>query len=65
MVIDLKNDQVYLFWVLFQQAYSAMARVREKELAAKGITSHQATLLAVILELGDKATPTAISKRRN
>ncbi len=56
-------DQVYLFWVLFQQAYSAMSRVREKELASLGITAHQATLLAVVLELGDSATPSRISKR--
>jgi DNA-binding MarR family transcriptional regulator len=60
---DVQNDQVYIFWVLFQQAYHAMARVREKELVSKGITAHQATLLAVILELGDKATPSTISKR--
>ena len=58
-----KDDQVYLFWVLFQQAYSAMSRVREKELGALGITAHQATLLAVILELGDRATPSRISRR--
>ena len=57
------GDQEYLFWVLFQQAYSAMSRVRERELASVGITAHQATLLAVILELGDNATPSAISKR--
>ena len=56
-------DQVYLFWVLFQQAYSAMSRVREKELASLGITAHQATLLAVVLELDDRATPSRISKR--
>ncbi|MBT3363948.1 MAG: winged helix-turn-helix transcriptional regulator [Chloroflexi bacterium] len=61
--MDIQNDKAYLFWVLFQQAYHAMARVREKELASKGITAHQATLLAVILQLGDIATPSAISKR--
>jgi DNA-binding MarR family transcriptional regulator len=60
---DASSDQGYLFWVLFQQAYSAMSRVREKELAALGISSHQATLLAVILELGDNANPSSISKR--
>jgi DNA-binding MarR family transcriptional regulator len=59
----MEGDQEYLFWVLFQQAYSAMSRVREKELGALGITAHQATLLAVILELGDRATPSRISKR--
>lgn len=63
MDADGSNDQAYLFWVLFQQAYSAMSRVREKELDALGITAHQATLLAVILELGESATPSAISKR--
>jgi len=60
---DTGGDQAYLFWVLFQQAYSAMSRVREKELGSLGITSHQATLLAVIAELGDRATPSRISKR--
>ena len=60
---DVEGDQAYLFWVLFQQAYSAMSRVREKELGSLEITAHQATLLAVILELGDSATPSAISKR--
>jgi len=60
---DAKGDQVYLFWVLFQQAYSAMSRIRERELASLGITAHQATLMAVILELGDRATPSSISKR--
>ena len=60
---DASSDQEYLFWVLFQQAYSAMSRVREKELSSLGITSHQATLLAVVTELGDNATPSAISKR--
>jgi DNA-binding MarR family transcriptional regulator len=60
---DIDSDQSYLFWVLFQQAYHAMSRVREKELGNLGITAHQATLLAVVAELGDGATPSAISKR--
>ena len=59
----MENDQVYLFWVLFQQAYAAMSRIRERELNSLGTTSHQATLLAVILELGDRATPSRISRR--
>lgn len=63
MIDHVNDDQAYLFWVLFQQAYSAMSRVREKELASLGITSHQATLLAVIFELGDRATPSRISRR--
>jgi len=63
MSVDTGSDQVYMFWVLFQQAYSAMSRVREKELNALGITAHQATLLAVVAELGDSATPSSVSKR--
>ena len=56
-------DEEYLFWILLLQAYHAMSRVREQDFADLNITSHHATVLAIIHEANTGITSTEISKR--
>ena len=54
----------YRLWRLFRRTVDVMMRVRERELAAYGISIELASVLAVISRLGDRATPAEIARQR-
>jgi DNA-binding MarR family transcriptional regulator len=53
----------FKLWELFNHAFRATAKVREKELGRHGITLSQSAVLRVALRLDKKATPTEISRQ--
>jgi len=54
----------YRLWRLFRRTVDVMMRVRERELAAYGISIELASVLAVISRLGERATPAEIARQR-
>lgn len=58
----LAEDKDYKLWSLLHQTRSALFKVREKEISQYGITAAQSAALFIINVLGDKATPSLISK---
>ena len=56
-------DFSFKLWELFNHAFRATAKVREKELGQYGITLSQSAVLRVALRLGKKATPAEISRQ--
>ncbi len=55
-------DPLYDLWVLFARTYYIISKNREQEVYSFGISRPMAYLLFVIDALGDKATPSRISK---
>jgi DNA-binding MarR family transcriptional regulator len=56
-------DSSFKLWELFNHSFRATAKVREKELGKFGITLSQSAVLRVALRLGNRATPTEISRQ--
>ena len=56
------DEHFYQLWVLLNQARDAAFRAREKELSVYGLTGIQAGVLFVIKTIGEKATPSEISR---
>jgi DNA-binding MarR family transcriptional regulator len=57
------NDRDYNLVSLIRQTRDAVIKARERELAHIGISSIQASLLSILKEIGNKATPAEISRR--
>ena len=55
-------DHDYNLWVLLAQARDAMIRARHHELQQYNISGRQSATLSAIHTLGEKATPTEISR---
>jgi len=62
MAERLLADPYYRLWVLFQHVSDTLLKAREKELSEYGISAIQARVLFVIKAIGNKATPTEISR---
>ena len=58
----LSENPIYQLWVLLHQTRDVFHKVREKEVARYGITATQCAVLFIISSLGNKATPTMISR---
>jgi len=58
----LAEDKDYKLWVILHQARSALFKVREKDVSQYGITAAQSAALFIISTLGERATPTLISR---
>ena len=56
------NDRDYNLWILLCQARDTIFKARTRELSQFGVTVEQASILFVLHAIGDKATPTEISK---
>ncbi len=54
----------YRLWRLLRCSVDVMLRVRDRELAAQGISIELASVLTVIGHLGDRAIPAEIARRR-
>ena len=59
---QLLNDREFNLWILLCQARDTIFKARGKELSQWGVTVEQASILFVVQAIGDKATPTEISK---
>jgi len=59
----LENDEDYNLWVLLHQTTDAALRARQKELDQFGISVIEVGVLVVIQAIGEKATPSEISRR--
>ena len=59
---QLPNDRDYNLWILLCQARDTIFKARGKELTQCGVTVEQACILFVVQAIGDKATPTEISR---
>jgi DNA-binding MarR family transcriptional regulator len=57
-----KPEECYKLWILLAQTREAMLKARTKELSQYGITPRQSAVLHVIKAIGDKATPSEISR---
>ena len=62
MTDHLSENPYYQLWVLLHQTRDALHKVREKEVARYGVTATQSAILFIISALGDKATPSLISR---
>jgi len=58
----LSADRDYQLWVLLQHVGDALLKARAKELSQYDISAIQARVLFIIKSIGDKATPSEISK---
>jgi DNA-binding MarR family transcriptional regulator len=56
-------DEDYNLWVLLHQTTDAVIRARQKELDQFGISFIEVGVLVVIQTIGEKATPSEISRR--
>jgi DNA-binding MarR family transcriptional regulator len=56
-------DEDYNLWVLLHQTTDAVLRARQKELDQFGISVIEVGVLVVIQTIGEKATPSEISRR--
>jgi len=56
-------DEDYNLWVLLHQTTDAVLRARQKELDQFGISFIEVGVLVVIQAIGEKATPSEISRR--
>ena len=56
------KDEDQDLWLLFTHARYALFRAREKELQRYGISPEQASLLFMVQAMGNKATPSALSR---
>jgi DNA-binding MarR family transcriptional regulator len=56
-------DEDYNLWVLLHQTTDAVLRARQKELDQFGISVIEVGVLVVIQAIGEKATPSEISRR--
>jgi len=59
----LENDEDYNLWVLLHQTTDAVLRARQKELDQFGISVIEVGVLVVTQAIGEKATPSEISRR--
>ena len=59
---SLSMDKDYNLWVLLLQAKDTVFKAREKELSQYGISPEQAGVLFILQVLGNKATPSDISR---
>lgn len=55
-------DEDYNLWVLLGQASDATLRARQKELDRYGMSAAEAAVLFVIQAIGERATPTEITR---
>ncbi len=55
-------DKDSLLWVLIFQTRDLIFKLRDKELRQYGISVEEASVLAVLNAIGDKATPTDVSR---
>ena len=62
MIKQLSEDKDYKLWALLHQTRSALFKVREKDVSQYGVTAAQSAALFMISTLGEKATPSLISK---
>lgn len=56
------EDEDYKTWVILGRTRDALIRNRMKDLHAHGITIRQSTVLVLLEQLGEKATPAEISR---
>ncbi len=59
----LSVDEDYNLWVLLHQTTDAALRARQKELDQSGISVIEVRVLVVIQAIGEKTTPSEISRR--
>jgi len=59
----LENDEDYNLWVLLHQTTDALLRARQKELDQFDISVIEVGVLVVTQAIGEKATPSEISRR--
>ena len=57
-----RNTQIYDFWILLGRTYRLIAQAEAKELGEYDISREQNYILFIIHTLGDRATPSEISK---
>jgi MarR family transcriptional regulator, organic hydroperoxide resistance regulator len=56
------DDENQDLWLLLTHARYAVFRAREKELQRYGLSPEQASLMFVVMGMGNKATPAALSR---
>jgi len=56
------EDIDYKLWLMLTQSRNLIAKVRTQELGEHGISGLQSFVMFIIQSLGDKATPTEISR---
>jgi len=62
MTYPLSTDKDYTLWVLLAQAEDMVFKAGEKELRQYGISPEEAAVLFIVQTLGNKATPSEISR---
>ncbi len=59
---QIREDEDFKTWVILARTRDALLRNRMKELHEYNITTRQSTVLVVLEQLGEKATPAEISR---
>ncbi len=59
---SLNKNTLYELWVLLRRSTHVIMKARDQELRKYGISSVEAAVLDVASDIGDKATPTVISR---